>query len=652
MAIAAMKKLTLAAPVDSRAYIISEMMRIGCVEVEELNRQSVDYAELFEQGLIRLDAGEADRILARRDKIAAACGLLDRYAPVKTGMFAPKPAVHEFALFDEGAEERAVAAAETLITCSNQLDRNKGELRTLASDEALLAPWSELKTPMEFTGGSSFAYRCGTLPAYLKLEQLRMAFQETAPCTELWEVSRDKAAIYVAVLTDRDEDGEALRLLRQYSFAEQSFKGFTGTAAEKLAQLAAAKAKLEKERDAVLEQIRSMQDKTQLLKQAYDALTNRAERERVRAGLIETGSAFILEGWFPEKAEKDVVALMERCEASYSIEEPEEEDDVPVRLDNGRLVEPFGEITQMYGMPAYRSYIDPNPTMALFYFLAFGIMLSDAAYGILLALGCLFMLVKTKPSGSMRRMLTIFFFGGISTLLWGAVFGSWFGNAVPVITGGLFGKEITPPALIDPINEPLKMMILSYIFGGVQVMTAMFLDALRRLKRGDWQGAVFGIFSWYVLFAGIGLIFLVDSSAGMYVAAAGALMVMYGGSLEKKGLAKISGGFMALYNITGFFSDILSYSRLLALCLSTAVVANVVNTMGSLKGFSVSGTILFVVVFVIGHIFNLALNLLGTYVHTSRLQYIEYFGRFYEGGGRMFKPLAVTTKYVDIIKED
>lgn len=252
----------------------------------------------------------------------------------------------------------------------------------------------------------------------------------------------------------------------------------------------------------------------------------------------------------------------------------------------------------------------------------------------------------------MRNMLTLFFFGGISTIIWGSVFGSWFGNAIPVISAGVFGHEITPPALIDPINEPIQMMALSYAFGAVQVMTAMFLEAYRRFKRRDWQGAVFGIFGWYVLFAGIGMMILLDSPVSKYVLIVGLLMVMYGGTLDKKGLAKIVGSFMALYNITGFFSDILSYSRLLALCLSTAVVANVVNTMGALKGFGVGGSILFTIVFIVGHIFNLALNLLGTYVHTSRLQYIEYFGRFYEGGGRTFRPLKLTTKYVDIVKED
>lgn len=652
MSIAVMKKLTLAAPVECCEALIAGIMRLGCIEIESLPSRSEECADLVAQGAVRIETGDVDDILEQREKIEEAVALLNRYAPQKTGLFPKKPVVPERSLFNQDESARAVRMAESLLQAGEQIDQLAEALQTATTQVELLTPWQNLKTPVEFRGGQSFVQRCGTVPARTNLDHLRAELAEKAPCTEFWVISEDKTAHYLSILTAKSEDQVALRVLRTLSFAEQSFKGMTGLATDALSEATAQKTELTRQKQEALDRITAAQKDIDFLRQMSDALANCAERERIKSNLLRTDTVFFLEGWLPEASEQSVVRLLEQFETSYSIEDPDEEDDVPVRLDNSKLVQPFGEITQMYGMPAYRSFVDPNPTMAIFYFLAFGIMLSDAAYGILLSIGCLFLLKKMKPSGSMRNMLSLFFFGGISTVIWGSVFGSWFGNVVSVVSAGVFGKEITPPTLIDPINEPIKMMALSYIFGAIQVMTAMFLEAYRRLKRKDWQGAVFGIYSWYVLFAGILMIFLVDSPITKYVVIVGLLMVMYGGTLNRKGLSKIVGSFLALYNITGYFSDILSYSRLLALCLSTAVVANVVNTMGSLKGFGVSGTILFIIVFIIGHVFNLALNLLGTYVHTSRLQYIEYFGRFYEGSGRTFRPLTLSTKYVDVVRDN
>lgn len=643
-----MKKLSVAAPVSQRERIIAEIMRLGCIEVDEL--PSAEAGELLDYGGVSQDAPETEALLAERTRLDAAIAAIDRYAPVKTPMFSPKPRVHEFALFNRAEIDRALDTAEQVLKLADSLEQAEAEQRRCEADSESLQPWLGLDVPMEFGGGRSFDYVAGTLPGHIKLAQVTEELAEAAPMSELWVVSQDKLKIYAALAAESSQREAAMRVLRKYSFAEQSFR-FSGLAKER-AKALSGEANAEHERsDGIKAELAVLSQSLGTMKQARDGLSNLIERQSVRPLLLKSKNVFFLQGWLPEKAVQTATAMLESNGCAYSISDPGKDDDVPVRLDNSRLVAPYNEITAMYGMPAYNSFIDPNPTMAFFYFLAFGIMLSDAAYGILLAAGCLFMLKKQKPTGSFKNMLTIFFYGGISTFMWGTIFGSYFGNAIETIASVAFGAEITVPRLIDPVGQPLTMMALSYVFGGIQIFTAMFLDSLRRIKRHDIAGAIFGIYAWYVLFAGIGLIFLAPS-VGKYVAIGGAVGVMIGGALGKKGLGKIVGGFMALYNITGFLSDILSYSRLLALCLSTAVVANVVNILGSLSGFSVGGTILFILVFVAGHAINIALNLLGSYVHTSRLQYIEYFGRFYEGGGRAFKPLSFTTKYVEIIRED
>ncbi len=645
-----MKKLTLAALKADRKHIISEMMRLGFIEIDVPNPDEKQKSFIAE-GKLFPDCGKPEEILSKREAILNAITLLDTYAPVKKPLFSPKPGVREYSLFDTGAIDRAVEAAEELKALSEKYEAEKAAIRKLETEQAAFRPWENLDIPMDMTGGKSFRLIFGRLPVYIDIKKLENEIVDSVETGGTVVVNADKQQVYLYALAGNEEFDTLLRILRNYGFSEQSFKGEKGTVKGRLAKLKTEAEDAARRRDGYLAEIRAYKDKTELLERAYDALTNEAERENVRKNLLLTENTFLLEGYLPETREKEAVNLFERLGCAYSLETPGPEDDVPVRLDNPKVVEPFSEITAMYGMPAYGSFIDPNPTMALFYFIMFGIMLSDAAYGILLFLGCLFMLKKTKPSGSTKNMLTMFMYCGISTVIWGAVFGSWFGNAVSVISSGLFGREVVVPTLVDPINEPIKMMVISYIIGGIQIFTAMFLESLRRIKRKDYKGAIFGIYSWYVLFAGIGLLFKFPA-AGKYVALAGAVMVGIGGSFGKKGIGKLLNGLLALYGISGYLSDLLSYSRLLALCLSTAVVANVVNTMGALPGFGIGGTIFFFVVFLIGHALNIALNLLGSYVHTSRLQYIEYFGRFYEGGGRAFKPLALSTKYVNIIREE
>lgn len=650
MAIASMKKLTLAASKADRGHIISEMMRLGFIEIDDPNPDE-KLKSLMTEGKLYQDCGKSEDILAERDMISGAITLLDTHAPVKKPMFSPKPGVREYSLFDKGSVDKAVETAEVLKGLSEQYETAKSDIRKLETEAASLLPWENMDVPMDMAGGKSFRLIFGKLPVYIDTKKLEDEIRDNVKTGGITVVNTDKLQIYLYALAGNEEFEALLRILRTYGFSEHSFKGEKGTVKERLAELKRETENAAKERDGYLSEIREYQDKTALLERAYDALTNEAERENVRKDLLLTKNTFFLEGYLPESREKEAENLFERLGCAYSLEKPDPDDDVPVRLDNTKVVEPFGEITSMYGMPAYNSFIDPNPTMALFYFISFGIMLSDAAYGILLFLGCLFMLKKTKPTGSMKNMLTMFMYCGISTVIWGAVFGSWFGNAVTVISSGLFHREVVMPTLVDPINDPIKMMIISYIIGGIQILTAMFLDSLRRIKRKDYKGAIFGIYSWYVLFAGLGLLFKFPA-AGKYVALTGAVMVIIGGSFGKKGFGKLLGGLMTLYGISGYLSDLLSYSRLLALCLSTAVVANVVNTMGSLPGFSIGGTICFFAVFLFGHALNIVLNLLGSYVHSSRLQYIEYFGRFYEGGGRTFRPLALSTKYVSIIREE
>ena len=320
-------------------------------------------------------------------------------------------------------------------------------------------------------------------------------------------------------------------------------------------------------------------------------------------------------------------------------------------------MDPFEAITEMYSLPDYRG-VDPTKYFALFYAMFFGIMLSDAGYGIVIAAACFILLRKFALEGMTYRMIKMFFYCGLSTVFWGALFGGWFGDFFQVAAKTVFHKEITiNPIWFNPIDDPTRLLIWSLIFGVIHLFLGMGIKAGMLIKRGQWKDAVFDIFSWYMVITG-GAMWLAGGSIsqaivkpGMYLAIVGAVILLLTGGRNNKGIGKVTGGLSALYSITSYISDILSYSRLLALGLATGVIATVVNTMGSLAGGGVFGTIVLLVVFVIGHTFNLAINALGAFVHSSRLQYIEFFGKFYEDGGDEFDPLRKNTKYIRITSD-
>ena len=212
-------------------------------------------------------------------------------------------------------------------------------------------------------------------------------------------------------------------------------------------------------------------------------------------------------------------------------------------------------------------------------------------------------------------------------------------------------QDAIKPLWFNPLNDPMKLLTWSFIFGGIHLAVGMGIQAYKFVKDGKYLDALFDIGFWYVLL--LGLVFLLLGGAvatlGKYMAIGGAILLVLTQGRSQQGLIKkLLMGILSLYNVTGFLSDVLSYSRLLALGLATGVIATVVNTMGSLFGFNVLGIIIFVIVFVFGHAFNILINALGAYVHASRLQYVEFFGKFYEGGGKAFDPLKIKTKYIQL----
>ncbi len=398
------------------------------------------------------------------------------------------------------------------------------------------------------------------------------------------------------------------------------------------------------------------------LKAYADCLSIKIDKYEGIKNLAATKKTVVINGYIPEKYAKKLFSELERkYSAAVEMYDPGDDEDVPVLLENDRFSRPVEGITEMYALPS-KTDLDPTPIMSFFYYLFFGMMLSDAGYGLVMCIVTTVALKKFALSKKMRETMRMFRYCGISTVFWGALFGSWYGDLPQVIARDFFGKEITSTALwFEPINKPMKLLLFSFGLGIIHLFVGLCANLYKQWKAGDKVGALcdtipvmMTVLGAAPLGAGI-LVSVPDvlSKIGGYLALAGVVLVVLTSSRSSKNIfARFFGGLYGLYNVaTGYLSDILSYSRLLALGLATGCIAQVINLIGAMPSNPVAEGILLFILFLTAHTANIAINLLGAYVHTDRLQFVELFSKFYEGGGRAFEPLKQNTQYITLKEE-
>ena len=639
MSIVRMKRVKLLAMAEDREKLMRLLGRIGAVELSET---------AAEEETSQPVSTEADGLSEKLSAILSAESLARKYSKLKKGMFSPRVQITEKQLFSSELLESALSEAERINENAAELTSLQERRSKLMALSETFTPWKELELPLDTPQGKAFETFLCTVPAAVELPEIAAKAVAVDGCAEIYEVSADRELHYLFCVCHR-ASGEAVRdSLKELSAAIVRFGGIQKTAKEKIQEISDEISGIEKEIKKAEEGLAVTPEVYDLLLSAQDALSTSLSCERESEKGIATSRAFYIEGWFPEREEKMLAEVFETGKVAYEFSDPEEGDEPPTLTYNSRLIAPFEVVTNMYSAPAYRG-IDPNPTMAPFFALFFGIMLSDAGYGLLLMLAGIFALAKLKPRGGFRQFMQLAIICGISTVIWGALFGGFFGDAIPSVYKLFTGKTLPFDLALwfNPTEDPMTMLIFSLVLGGVQIVAGMAVKAYMMIRDGEVWAAIFDIGFWWVAFAGA-ITCIFNSTVGLYILGAGALgLILTQGRAKKNIIMKFFSGLLSLYDVTGYFSDILSYSRLLALSLSTAVVATVINTMGML-----TGPIGFFIVFLIGHVFNIAINLVGSFVHSARLQYVEYFGKFYESGGRPFAPLAIKTKNIDIIKEE
>ena len=379
-----------------------------------------------------------------------------------------------------------------------------------------------------------------------------------------------------------------------------------------------------------------------------DIVSTEIAKTEAQKKLICTKSAVILSGWVPEKKTGAIDKILEGYECFREYSDPEEGDDVPVLLSNNSIAKPFESIIDMYVLPTYGSF-DPTAIMAIFYFIIFGLMLADVVYGLILAIGGFWALKKLDLGKGIKQLVKLFAICGISCTIAGVFLGSYMGDLPSALVTAFGGEAFEMPlTLINPLEEPILFIVVSLAVGFVHMLVGLGIKFYVVCRDSSFLNAFFDVGGWFIVFAGAGAIFL-HKIVGISILAVGIAVMMIGGALKKKGIfGRVIGGFGAVYGFVGFASDLISYSRIMALGLTSAIIASVFNILATIALPSPIGFVLFIVVILIGHLLNLGINIIGTFVHASRLQYIEFFGKFYEDGGRKFVPLTSDEKYTSI----
>ncbi len=626
---------------ENREQIMRLLSFVGAVEVSEVAHDG-------QLSVNEKSSEEAEKLRDNLSLIEDAIALAKKYSEFKSGLFTPRIQVTEKELFSSQLMLGAISKAQELCGKEAEMTGLVTERSKLSALKESLLPWEKLDVSLTFSGGKTFSVMTATVPAAADMEEITAKVEEVSPCAELFEVSAERELRYLFVVTHNDDTDKCFGALKSFGGAKVTIRGTSGTAKEKIYELEKKIAEIDVTLENLKKEMSVSQKDYDALLTAQDALESHlAVAEATELGVV-TERTFYIEGWCPAREEKTLTKFFEENGCAYELADPAEDEEPPTLTYNSKMISPFNMITNMYSPPAY-SGIDPNPTMAPFFALFFGIMLSDAGYGLLLMLAGIFALRKMNPRGGFRSFMQLAVICGASTVFWGVLFGGFFGDAIPSVyllfTGKTFPYDLA--LWFNPTNDPMTMLIFSLALGGVQIVAGMAVKAYMMIRDGQILDAIFDIGLWWVVFGGA-ITCIFNAQLGLYILAAGVLgLVLTQGRTKKNIIMKFFSGVLSLYDITGYFSDILSYSRLLALSLSTAVVGNVINTMGV-----ITGPICFFLVFIIGHVFNIAINLVGSFVHSARLQYVEYFGKFYESGGRLFAPLTIKTKNTDIIKEE
>lgn len=658
MAIVKMKKLSVIGLNDEKQALLKELMDLGVVEITDGSEKLQD--ESWSRLVIRdgdeEEASTYESVIAKAD---SARNILAGQVSLQKPLFGRRTPIRR-AEYDEKtrAVPRYEAEAQEIIDLNDRLQAAYAEENAASTLIASLTPWQSYELPLEQTETGRMKLRLGVFPPGADVTAIGEELAGAGYACELESIGSDAQQSYVSLWYFKEDEDPVLDIVKSHGYTNAALGELSGTVRENIDRANARIEELAGVKEKLVAEIQSKAGCQEDLEYLHDIYTVKRDEARVRSRLLKTEEAFTFDGWVPEAVLNRVEKILDGYTCFYETADPEEGDDVPVRLKNNKFFTPIEFITNMYSLPSFNE-VDPTSIYAFFYIIFFGIMFGDVGYGIILVVGTALAIKKGHLyEGGAYKLMKVLFYSGFSSIFWGFMFGSFFGDLIPVVASTFFDKTVTiNPLWLDPAKQPMIFLVFSCGIGIVHLFVGMGIKAYEQIKSGHFLDACNDVFAWYLIVLGI-VMWLFGGQVSAALPGIGKIMTLIGvvaalvlPIILSKGIGKALGIWNLYSGITGNLSDILSYSRLLGLGLASTSIAQVFNFLASMGGKSVVGVIMFILIFALGHALNFAINALGAFVHSCRLQYVEFFGKFYEGGGRAFDPFNKNTKYINIIEE-
>ena len=629
MAIAQIKKIQILGHKNDQEAVLACLQDTGLVEITK-----VDEILLPEQPPAEKLADLDNHLRSLKEAIDR----LGLYAAAKTSLIRSflkarpiiKPEEIEAAVNTGNYQQILVEIKEK----EAKIKQLENQAKRLDSDSESLHPWDGLNLTVQDLSGSEHTHLfLGIINQSDYAGFLREIKSKNIPLF-FEPVNQIKQQRYLIVISLIEHKEEVEQIMRRHNFhffiLPESIKNEDSmrlTVKQGLVLLKEKNKRLKIESDTVTEEIITLIPQRILLMGLYDYFFNLRSRLLAIPRLGSTGQAFLMEGWIRAGELADLETRLQKFSAlAIFNREALSSEDAPVDLENKPYVEPFEVITSLYGLPA-RYAIDPTPFLAPFFFIFFGLCLTDAGYGLIMVITALIFLRRLKLAKPAKKILNLVLLCGISTVILGS------------FLGGFFGVPVKQLMLFDPLKNPLIFLIIALGLGFVQIEFGFLIKMIQEIKQKEFADAFLVRLAWILLLPSLALIFMKLPWAKNIVFITAGSIVLFSQRRLKNILARLAAGLYSLYDITKYFSEVISYSRLLALGLSTSVIAMVINTLSrQALNIPLFGGIVMVFIFIFGHLANLAINTLSGFVHSARLQYIEFFGKFFVEGGRPFVP--------------
>lgn len=658
MAVSEINQFYIFAHLSIKEMLLKELQKLGCLEIKELdNKTELCNWEDFKKSRNINPSSELNKIKYCIDLLS---GYQDKEENALKSIFSTKETIDYNKLveiYEKTNYEKIYQQCKEIESKINAFKLQENKLRAIAQE---LSDWKELEIELYSINKSKYLrYLLGSI-AKNNLEIFTNELKQFNRFNIIQTIKEDKNTSKLVVICLKADYEKVQQITQKYHFERYNYyHSFKGTPVEILEDVSKELKQISNEKDILEKKLKEISKNNPNIYKIYDFLSIKKEKDEITDNLKKSKDFFVINGWIKKR---DIPKLQNRLNENFKeyevyLSEPKEDDNVPVALENHKFVKPFEVITELYSLPSYFE-MDPTPILAIFYFIFFGFCLSDVGYGAILALLCYLAMKKLNLGEGPNKFFKLLYYCGISSIIGGILVGSWFGDILNYLPAGLSNIRyffIDKLSLFDPINNPIPLLILSIALGVIQVYTGIILKFLHNVKNGKIFDGLMDQISWLFFLTGIILILIkgmlpsLFTTIAWFLLIAGMLtLVATQGRNNKNIIMRIGSGILSLYDITGYFSDILSYSRLFALSLATGIIATMFNMLATMANIPIVGIFITIIILFIGHVFNLLISGLGAFIHDARLQYVEFFTKFYQAGGVPFRPFSLKTKYTNI----